>query len=81
MGVSSETFADAVQSFLVCAEMVVAAFLHVKAFGYKDFVQDESRTRLWTGIKDTINVTDIIEDVTEAPSQVHQLHQYRAAKR
>ncbi|KAJ3339112.1 hypothetical protein HDU93_008596 [Gonapodya sp. JEL0774] len=80
-GVTSETLSDAVQSFLVCAEMVVAAFLHVKAFGYGDFVKEEGRTRLWSGVKDTINVTDIIEDVTEAPSQVHQLHQYRAAKK
>ncbi|KAJ3047422.1 hypothetical protein HK097_011543 [Rhizophlyctis rosea] len=36
--VSAENLAHLIQNFLVCIEMVIAAFLHLKAFGWEDFV-------------------------------------------
>ncbi|KAI9005684.1 organic solute transporter Ostalpha-domain-containing protein [Hyaloraphidium curvatum] len=75
--VSSANLMAAIQSFLICFEMMIAARLHQFAFPYQDFVPkgpggENKRTEVWIGIKDSLNMRDFVRDVEEGPQLVEE---------
>lgn len=49
------------QSFIVCVEMNFAAMLHLYAFNYQIFVQQD-KTNLWSGFFDCFSFLDLYQD-------------------
>ncbi|KAJ3287512.1 hypothetical protein HDU79_005657 [Rhizoclosmatium sp. JEL0117] len=87
---SADNTADLIENFLVSFEMVVAAFIHLKAFGYMEYVPTQAgpegaattlagvpKTRIGAGLYDTLNVTDIIHDIVVAPGEVREVKRMR----
>lgn len=71
---STETFSAALQNFIVCVEMSVAALAHHFAFSYKDF-HDVSRPQidapLYRTLLDAIDVSDVyVHDVARMRKKV-----------
>lgn len=74
---SSSNVEAAVQSFLICIEMVIAARLHILAFPYQDYVPAgpggiNKKTEVWIGIRDSFNFRDFVRDVGEGPELVEE---------
>ncbi|TPX34222.1 hypothetical protein SmJEL517_g03141 [Synchytrium microbalum] len=79
---SADSFSDLIQSFLVCAEMVIAAFLHIRAFSHHEFVPSPAqKTPIWAGMKDALWPKDIVSDLRAAPIDVRQQARRRREKR
>ena len=74
---SSSNVQAAVQSFLICIEMVIAARLHIIAFPYQDYVPPgpggaSKKTDVSIGIRDSLNMRDFVRDVGEGPELVEE---------
>ncbi|KAI9103739.1 organic solute transporter Ostalpha-domain-containing protein [Phlyctochytrium arcticum] len=79
---SSENATDLIQSFLTCAEMVIAAGLHVKAFSAADFrVEGGQRTRVGPAMVDALSPLHILRDITAAPGDVRAQRRRRKEKK
>ncbi|KAI8919941.1 organic solute transporter Ostalpha-domain-containing protein [Powellomyces hirtus] len=80
----SESTADMISAFLVCAEMLIAAALHVKAFPHSEFVDPLNRslrTRVGPAILDSLSPMHILRDIASAPKEVRTHRKRRKARR
>ncbi|KAJ3074607.1 hypothetical protein HDU98_010795 [Podochytrium sp. JEL0797] len=89
---NSDNTADLIQSFLVSFEMVVAAFIHLKAFSHKEFVplhnknennslQQIPKTRVLAAMWDSLWMSDILRDIVDAPGEVKEINRMRKERR
>jgi hypothetical protein len=70
---SSKNLADLIQAFLICLEMVIAAYLHMKAFSHREFIEDlEQKTRVVKALWDALNPRDIYIDLMNAPTEFQE---------
>ena len=80
-GWSSENIASLIQSFMVCFEMVLASFLHMKAFSHKEFsLGDDAKTYIWHAFKNALNPIDIYNDIVSAPKEIQVQQQRKKSK-
>ncbi|KAJ3166391.1 hypothetical protein HDU88_003259 [Geranomyces variabilis] len=61
---SQTELANSANAFLICFEMAIAALLHVKAFSYRETIdEDFGATMRWPAFKHCLNIYDIMLDV------------------
>ncbi|TPX43741.1 hypothetical protein SeMB42_g04610 [Synchytrium endobioticum] len=79
---SADSLSDLIQSFLVCLEMLIAAFLHIYAFSHREFVPSPPmKTPIWVGFKDAVWPSDIMSDIKAAPLDVRKQARRRKDKK
>ncbi|RKO91952.1 organic solute transporter Ostalpha-domain-containing protein [Blyttiomyces helicus] len=87
--ISADNLSDLIQSFLVCAEMVIAAFLHIKAFSHTEFIpldrngnRDKTHnTRILPSLMSALSPLDIWNDIMAAPQQIEAQRRRRRERR
>jgi len=57
---TADNVASGVQNVLVCCEMVLASFLHLYAFAYKDYVIEGQRTPVFKSFLRVIYLKDVV---------------------
>ncbi|KAJ3168757.1 hypothetical protein HK101_011597 [Irineochytrium annulatum] len=87
-----DNLADLIQSFLICLEMAVAAFIHIRAFSHTEFAQPATedastgrrtrmRTRVWPAMMDALSPSDILKDIKDAPMEMERYRKSRKLKK
>jgi len=67
-----DNVASGIQNFLICAEMVIAAGMHIRAFSYDEYKSpDGSRTKFFSSLLDSINPIDIYQDCLFGVKHMH----------
>lgn len=70
-----------ISSFLICLEMLLAGWMHHRAFPITDFCTPGPETPFWSSLLHALDPTDLWTDLKTAPDAVRELANYRAAKR
>jgi len=67
-----DNVASGIQNFLICAEMVIAAGMHIRAFSFDEYKSpDGSRTKFFASLLDSINLIDIYQDCLFGVKHMH----------
>ncbi|KAJ3236428.1 hypothetical protein HDU81_010811 [Chytriomyces hyalinus] len=91
---SSDNTSSLIEAFLISFEMIIASFIHMKAFSYKEYIPTSNnntdpninistipRTRIWAGFWDAINMVDILKDIAGVSSEVKAVKRKRRERR
>ncbi|XP_033127224.1 transmembrane protein 184C-like, partial [Anneissia japonica] len=64
-GMDKYDFGKAIQDFLICIEMFLAAIAHYYSFSYKPYQNDGPRSRFFSNFKKMWDMSDVRKDITE----------------
>ncbi|KAJ3333550.1 hypothetical protein HDU76_006857 [Blyttiomyces sp. JEL0837] len=88
---NADNTAALIQSFLICFEMVIATFIHMKAFSHKDYRLEKTisedgestapKTRVMPALMDALSPMDIMKDITSAPKEIRAQAKRRKEKK
>ncbi|KAI8828276.1 organic solute transporter Ostalpha-domain-containing protein [Chytriomyces cf. hyalinus JEL632] len=90
---SSGNTSSLIEAFLISFEMIIASFIHIKAFNYKEYIPQHPtntdsnnisaipRTQIWAGFWDAINMVDILKDIVGVSSEVKAVRRKRRERR